>query len=422
MPRVVQVDVDARRGIRLGGSTPCSPPAISLSTPPSHFDPPLTVFPSFPTCFDPQYSRWDVVPVGEVPAKCASCLCDCGGSQKDWLPPPDPKEFKTKVQSDEEESCCTWKVPMGRTLDTFDADIIVDASAHQTLCQICRGEGDVVLYRKAGADLSDPSEVFVMSDVVDPFNVFNETTFELSKINLQGATASALGMRMGATVWNYDARSGADGSAQKKWRGDQETIFYDSLSARRTCLGYCCNLPLCCPPIYKITSERVLYTEWDYWYPCDNPGDTCLCGPIYCLRGCARECCCAVGSSAAAAERRQAAQDKKADEGGSEVPSCAGRCCRCPIGRTAHYFDIDIVADIRAHQSCWQVRRSRHSRRRTQTPHTPSPAALAPRSRLAIVAPHPIPTHRSSASTRARSTSVGCRALTPLTTRGRVPS
>ena len=47
----------------------------------------------------------------------------------------------------------------------------MDASAHQTLCQICRNEGDLVLYRKAGADLSDPSEVFVLPDVVSPFDV-----------------------------------------------------------------------------------------------------------------------------------------------------------------------------------------------------------------------------------------------------------
>ena len=34
-----------------------------------------------------------------------------------------------------------------------------------------------MLYRKAGADLSDPSEVFVMPDVVKPFDVFNEVSF-----------------------------------------------------------------------------------------------------------------------------------------------------------------------------------------------------------------------------------------------------
>ena len=110
-------------------------------------------------------------------------------------------------------------MPCGRTLDTFDADIIVDASAHQTLCQICRGEGDLVLYRKAGVDLSDPSEVFVVTDVVKPFDVFNEVTFELSKINLRGATAAALGQRMGATIWNFDVRAGAEGSRRRDRQG-----------------------------------------------------------------------------------------------------------------------------------------------------------------------------------------------------------
>ena len=32
-----------------------------------------------------------------------------------------------------------------------------------------------------------------------------------------------------------------------------------------------------------------------------------------------------------------------------------GRCCRLPIGRTANFFDIDIVADVRAEQACWQL-------------------------------------------------------------------
>lgn len=32
-----------------------------------------------------------------------------------------------------------------------------------------------------------------------------------------------------------------------------------------------------------------------------------------------------------------------------------GECCAVPIGRTAHYFDLDIVADVRAHQSCGQL-------------------------------------------------------------------
>jgi hypothetical protein len=122
-------------------------------------------------------------------------------------------------------------------LDTFDADIVVDASAHQTLLQICRGEGDVVLYRKAGADLSDPDELFVMTDVVQPFEVFSHITFELAKIDLQGATTQALGARMGATVWNYDARSGTDSAGGQQafksggWKGEQEHVFFDSAPA-----------------------------------------------------------------------------------------------------------------------------------------------------------------------------------------------
>ena len=36
-------------------------------------------------------------------------------------------------------------------------------------------------------------------------------------------------------------------------------------------------------------------------------------------------------------------------------PTCPASCCAIPVGRTAHYFDIDLVADIRAHQSCWQL-------------------------------------------------------------------
>lgn len=213
------------------------------------------------------YSRWDLVTAGQACGKLATCGGMCGSGEADWMPPPEVKCFKSPTAGGEgEESCCSWKVPCGRTLDTFDSDIIVDASAHQTCCQICRGEGDMILYRKAGADLSDPNEIFVMTDVVKPFDVYNELTFELSKINLQGATTQALGSRMGATVWNYDARAGTDGPTQKPWRGEKEHVFYDSLTARRTLCGALWNAECCCPPIYKVTSERVMFTEWDLWY------------------------------------------------------------------------------------------------------------------------------------------------------------
>jgi len=297
------------------------------------------------------YSRWDLVPLEKIPGRACDICCDCGGGDEDWLPP-DP----TVMQTPTGDTACS--VPCGRTLDTFDADIVVDASAHQTLCQVCRGEGDLVLYRKAGADLSDSSEVFVVPDVVDPFHVFNDVTFELSKINLQGARDGALGARMGATVRNFDARSGVDGIAtqSRPWRGEQEYIYYDSLTARRTCLGHLCNVDCCCAPIYKVTSERVLYTEWDMWHPCDSPIHTLSCCCCWAGRGCARECCCALGASAAATERLKAATSQKV--GQSEPPDAQCDFCHCiaiPVGRTAHFFDLDIVADIRAKQSCWQL-------------------------------------------------------------------
>ena len=211
-----------------------------------------------------------------------------------------------------------------------------------------------MLYRKAGADLSDSSEVFVLPDVVRPFDVFNDITFELSKINLQGARAGALGARMGANVWNFDARSGADGPASKPWRGQREFVYYDSLTARRTCIGYACNAECCCPPIYKVTSERVLYTEWDMWYPCEDPValvTSCCC---WGARSLARECCCALGASAAAVERLKAATSKQGQAAQAEE-SMGCRFCAIPVGRTAHFFDLDIVADVRAKQSCWQL-------------------------------------------------------------------
>ena len=186
------------------------------------------------------YSRWNLVPLCKLPSvmagQCCGCCC-CSREEADWLPPPDPTCIKTASTPSDGDGCFSWRLPCGRMLDTFDADIVVDASAHQTLLQICRGEGDVVLYRKAGADLSDPDELFVMTDVVQPFEVFSHITFELAKIDLQGATTQALGARMGATVWNYDARSGTDSAGGQQafksggWKGEQEHVFFDSAPA-----------------------------------------------------------------------------------------------------------------------------------------------------------------------------------------------
>ena len=94
------------------------------------------------------------------------------------------------------------------------------------------------------------------------------------------------------------------------------------------------------------------------WHPFDESIVCCPCLTLwYAVRALARDSCCAVGASAAAEARlkaasvagRQKAAEREAARG------CCARCVRLPIGRTAHYFDIDIVADVRAEQACWQL-------------------------------------------------------------------
>jgi hypothetical protein len=132
------------------------------------------------------------------------------------------------------------------------------------------------------------------------------------------------------------------------------------VTAHRTWCGALLNHDCCCPPVYRVTSERVLFTEWDWWHPLDEPVGLFCCpclSVLYVLRALARDFCCAIGASSAAEEKLKAASasgQKQAAEREAARGPC-GRCCRLPVGRTAHYFDIDIVADVRAQQACWQL-------------------------------------------------------------------
>ena len=79
--------------------------------------------------------------------------------------------------------------------------------------------------------------------------------------------------------------------------------------------------------------------------------------PFHCCKGAVRECCCAIGASGVAEERRKRASEVERAKAAAREAN-RGKCCACcavPIGRTAHFFDIDLVADVRAHQSCWQL-------------------------------------------------------------------
>jgi hypothetical protein len=247
--------------------------------------------------------------------------------------------------------CLPVNYPSGRQLDTFDSDIVVDRSAHQSLFQICRGEGDLIVFRLAGGDLSDGDAVFYATDVPHVYELYSTLTFELSKMNLRDAAAVGLGKRMGAVVHSYDARSGAEGPATKPNLG--EVVFYDSVTAKRSFIGRLCHLDCCLPPIYKITSERVMYVTWDVWHPCDSPLESLFC-PCYAARAILRDCCC--GCSNSNAEKADAALQRRAAEKELEKSrSFINKACACPVGRTANFLDIDLVMDVGAHQNMSQL-------------------------------------------------------------------
>ena len=132
---------------------------------------------------------------------------------------------------------------------------------------------------------------------------------------------------------------------------NHEVVYYDSMNAKRTCIGYIFNADCCCGPVYKITSERVLYTEWDWWYLCDDPLGACCC-PCIALRAVVEDFCCCGGGGGA--ERIAAAHMLKAEQRGVERGSCSS-CCAVPVGRSLAFFDMDIVTDIGAHQRCSQL-------------------------------------------------------------------
>ena len=243
-----------------------------------------------------------------------------------------------------------------RQLDTFDADTVFDISAHQNLCQVCRGEGDIVLYRNAGADLSSGTgakEEMVISDVANVGDVFQRISFELSKLNLETANIMGLGKRMGAVTWELPA--GGQGPVEKRVDLEQELVYYDSRKAKRTWCGVLCQLDCCFQPEYKVTSERVMYTDWEWWHLCDgNPADVLLC-PLYAVKACARDFSCCTNGSGRFRRQREQQRKNEAYEKREHACGCAADLCKLPVGRRYEFFDRDIVADVRAYQRCDQL-------------------------------------------------------------------
>ena len=111
--------------------------------------------------------------LSEVGAEFGSCHMDCcrRGQYRFTC------ERVTKTTWEFCECCTYW--PNGRTVNFFDADIIVDISAHQRCSQMCLNEGDLLcVYRVAGADRSDGAKVFRIPQVPGAFVTFDDLSCE----------------------------------------------------------------------------------------------------------------------------------------------------------------------------------------------------------------------------------------------------
>ena len=184
--------------------------------------------------------------------------------------------------------------------------------------QVCRGEGDLVLYRKAGADLSDSSEVYVLPDVVRPLDVFNDITFELSKTICIAAGAPEPGW---APTYGTSMPARCRRPASKPWRAcllrlaDRKKDLHWLRAAMRCC----------CPPIYKVTSSASSTRNGTCGTlartRCPRHAVLLLCTVL------ARECC-ALGASAAG-RAAQGATSKQGQAAQAEE-SMGCRFCASP--------------------------------------------------------------------------------------------
>ena len=96
----------------------------------------------------------------------------------------------------ESSGCCCCKLPFGRTLDFFDTDLIVDVQAKQDLLQLCRNEGNLLVYRLSG-DQSDKKTVYTIADVPEVYTLFDDLSYDLARLDLKAYAENAVGQQMG---------------------------------------------------------------------------------------------------------------------------------------------------------------------------------------------------------------------------------
>jgi len=118
------------------------------------------------------------------------CCCGAGGGSERIA-----KAHKLKQEQGQQDrgACGSYcALPIGRTLAFFDMDIVTDIGAHQGCTQLCLNEGDLQIYRRPGGDVDNPNEVFIVRDVPEVFNTFDDLSYQLSLMDLSHFRQSAM--------------------------------------------------------------------------------------------------------------------------------------------------------------------------------------------------------------------------------------
>ena len=90
---------------------------------------------------------------------------------------------------------CCCHIPCGRTVDFFDADLIVDVQAKQDLMQLCRNEGNLIVHRLRGDQDKSQTE-YVIRDVPEVYTLFDDLSYDLARLDLSAYAENAIGHQM----------------------------------------------------------------------------------------------------------------------------------------------------------------------------------------------------------------------------------
>ena len=64
------------------------------------------------------------------------------------------------------------------------------------MCQLCCNEGDLLVHRIAGGDYDNQNQIFRVKSVPEVYTLFDDLSYEISKLELKAYAQSAVGQRM----------------------------------------------------------------------------------------------------------------------------------------------------------------------------------------------------------------------------------